>query len=389
MKILFLTPRIPYPPLKGDQAVAYHRLRTLGPKHDVTLLTFVNGSDAPEAEDALRPFCTRIVKIPHPKWKIAWNLISRGLWSSLPLQVVYYRSLAFQKAIDELLKEDFDLIHGFMLRLLPYFQGRSKPILLECIDSMQLNMSRQVEVASGIKQWIFREELRRLKGYEPTVDKYVETAIFVSPIDAKASGAQKTLVLPLGVDIPPQIAGCRQPIIVFSGNMGYAPNVQAVEWFVRNCWENIRNAIPNATFRILGGNPALSVKAMKAVPGIEVVGRVENMMQALQETAVAVAPMQSGSGMQFKVLEAMACGLPVVATTLGLGAISAVKGGEIIVADDPYEFSEMVVQLLEDETLRKKIGDSAKKYILEHHDWGWIATEVELLYKKYSIGEVL
>jgi len=97
MKILFLTPRIPYPPHKGDQAVAFHRLRTLGQKHEITLLTFVEGDEDPRAEIALRKYCQRIIRVSHPRWRIAWNLISKGLFSELPLQAIYYNSPDFRQ----------------------------------------------------------------------------------------------------------------------------------------------------------------------------------------------------------------------------------------------------------------------------------------------------
>jgi len=387
MKILFLTPRLPFPPRKGDQVVAYHRLRTLGPRHDITLLTFVEGEEDADAEAALRPFCSRILKVPHPRWKIAWNLLSRGAWSRLPLQVLYFRSPAFRECLDGLLAvEHFDLIHGFMLRLLPYVQGRDLPVLLDCNDSMQLNIGRQVEVTAGPKRWLYQEELRRLRRYEPEVDHHALRSIFVSPIDAEASGAHKTLVLPLGVEIPPARVAGAEPIIAFSGNMGYAPNVQAVEWFVRHCWAAVRQAVPGARFRILGGNPAPSILALRGVPGVQVVGRVSDMMASLQETALSVAPMQSGSGMQFKVLEAMACGLPVITTTLGLGAIRAEPGVDLEVADDPVAFSRSVIRLLGQEPARREMGARARAFVEFNHSWEAIAVEVERCYRDCLAG---
>jgi hypothetical protein len=320
------------------------------------------------------------VKIPHSRWKAAWNLLSQGIWSKLPLQVLYFRSDRFKKALDTLLTEDFDLIHGFMLRLLPYLEGQGKPVLLDCNDSMQLNIGRQVNVTTGPKHWLFQEELRRLRAYEPSIDCHVQNSIFVSPIDAMASGLKKTLVLPLGVQVPPPVAPCSQPIVAFSGNMGYAPNIQAVEWFVGRCWPEIQRAVPDAIFRIIGGNVSSSVLALRGVPGVEVLGRVEDMMIALQRAAVSVAPMQSGSGMQFKVLEAMACGLPVVTTTLGLGAIKAGVNQEILIANEPSEFAQIVIRLLMDGSTRMALGERARRFVQVNHSWEWIASEVERCY---------
>jgi len=195
MKILFLTPRIPYPPHKGDQAVAFHRLRTLGQKHEITLLTFVEGDEDPRAEIALRKYCQRIIRVSHPRWRIAWNLISKGLFSELPLQAIYYNSPDFRQELNALLCEKFDLVHSFMLRLLPYLEGVKLPVVMECIDSMQLNLSRQVRINKLPMRWVYQEELRRICKYENTLDYHVESAVFVSSIDSDASGSKKALFI--------------------------------------------------------------------------------------------------------------------------------------------------------------------------------------------------
>jgi len=377
MKILFLTPRIPYPPHKGDQAVAFHRLRTLGLKHEITLLTFVEGQEDPRAELALRPFCRRIIRVPHPRWKIIWNLVTGGLFNELPLQANYYRSAAFRTQLDTLLNDNFDVIHAFMLRLLPYLEEMKVPVVLECIDSMQLNLSRQVQLTSGPMRWIYQEEFRRISSYENSIDEYVERALFVSDIDAKASGSNKALVLPLGVTPPSGSARCEQPIVAFSGNMGYDPNIQAVEWFIRNCWEKIYRTIPDASFWIIGGNPPPSIVSFQKLPGVRVVGQVENMMRELMQVAVSVAPMQSGSGMQFKILEAMACGLPVVTTQLGLGAIAAEPNENIVIADEPADMIIAIINLLNNPETRKRIGANAQEFVKDHHSWENAAMAIE------------
>jgi len=227
-----------------------------------------------------------------------------------------------------------------------------------------------------------------MRAYEPTVDEHVEQVIFVSPIDAKASGSRKTLVLPLGVEVHPPVEPCQRPIVVFSGNMGYSPNIIAAEWFVRNCWAAVREAVPNATFRVLGGNPGPSILEMRNIPGVEILGHVDNMMSAISEAAVSVAPMQSGSGMQFKILEAMACGLPVVATSLGLGAIRATSGTEVLIADDKEMFSKTVINLLRNPNLRATIGGYARSFVETFHTWDYAAHIIEQKYYQISKSRI-
>lgn len=378
MKILFLTPRLPYPPRKGDQVVTYNRLRTLSTRHEITLLTFTDGIDDLDAEIVLRQYCARIIRIPHPKWRIAWNLLSKGIWSSIPLQVIYYWSPGFRAALTRLLAiEQFDLMHVFLVRLRPYIEKTTLPVMMEYVDSMRLNLSRQVSVSRGWRRWLYKEEQRRMDSYEPSTSAYVDSGIFVSDLDANYAGYPQPLVLKNGVEIPDRQAICEGTVLAFSGNMGYLPNIQAVQWFVNHCWSTIRARHPKATFRILGDGAPGEILQLARIPGVELKGFVPNMAEALLDAAIAVAPMQSGSGIQNKILEAMACGLPVVTSTIGLGPIAATPGKEILVADSPREVIDAICYLLENHEIAKSIGAQGRRFVSVNHSWEKASEQIE------------
>jgi polysaccharide biosynthesis protein PslH len=384
MKILFVTPRFPYPPHKGDQAVAFHRMRTLGDRHELVLLTFYETEEQLEGLPQLARFCKAVHAVRLPRWRSYLNMLALGGFSRTPLQVLYYRSPAFRRKLRELLeRESFDLVHGFMLRLGPYLEGIPVPRVLELIDSMQLNIGRTAERARGLRRLVYREELRRVGAYERSADRFAEALVFVSDIDRSMVASQRAVTFPLGVDRP--VAAAHEeapsaPVVVFSGNMAYAPNVDAALFFANGCWQQIRDAVPHAEFWIVGGNPAPAVKALASRDGIRVTGFVPDMAAVLRRAAVAIAPMRSGSGMQFKVLEAMACGLPVVVTGVGLGAIAARPGEELVVADAPADFAASVVSLLRDRHRREVMGAKARAFVTTHHSWDQIALHVETLY---------
>lgn len=386
MKILMLTARLPFPPHKGDQTVAYHRLRTLGLRHRITLLTFQDDGQPSGADEALRPYCERIIKVPHPRWRIAWNLASKGLASHQPLQVLYYHSPEFQARLNELMEEDFDLVHGFLIRMRPYIEGLKRPVILECIDSMRLNLAGQVYATRGLWRLIYQEELRRMDIYEPQMDAHIAQAIFVAPLDAERSGSAKALTIPLGVELPVQAATCDLPFVGFSGNMAYGPNAIALKWFLRHCWAKIRQRHPGAEFHVFGGGCSPEIRSLACQAGVVFHGRVVDMAESLLSLRVAVAPMQSGSGMQNKILEALACGVPVVATSLGRGAIAAGPGQGLQVADSSEDTIEGVCGLLADPARCRSMGGKARRYVADHHSWERAADTIESAWAAFCRG---
>lgn len=384
MRILFITSRFPYPPLRGDQAIPYHRLRHLSKKHEVTLLSFYESDTELAGLDHLRPFCKRIYTVHISKWQSVLNVAFYGFFSPLPLQVLYYRSDSFKKLLKKLVAENnFDLIHTYLLRLAPYLAEVAAPKVLELIDSMQLNWARRVEVEKFPKRWFYQEELRRLILYERTIGNYFNQMIVVSQRDRDLLPASNVEVIPLGVDteaFKPARHESKKNSIIFSGNMGYSPNIKAVAWFAEKCLPTIQASVPDVSFTILGTNPSKEVCALAQRKGIAVTGFVKSMPEALARASISIAPMLSGSGMQFKILEAMACGLPVVTTTLGLGDIKATQNKEICIADTAEEFVEIVLTLLNSSEMSTKIGKNARNFVVNNHSWESVSSKVEEIY---------
>jgi sugar transferase (PEP-CTERM/EpsH1 system associated) len=373
MKILFVTPRFPYPLLKGDQAVVYNRLRILSKYHEITLLTFYESEDELIGLSALRSFCKEIHIVKLDKLQSIINIATLGISSNIPLQVAYYRSCEFKRKFDVLTQNNaFDIIHAFMLRMAPYLDACLVPKVLELIDSMQLNLQRRIVLEPFFIQLLFREEFRRISKYEKNIGKVANYLVVVSENDKEFIDSNNVGVVQNGVDtavFSPCIDKRKKSHIVFSGNMGYAPNVHAVKWFVERCFPYIRQRYKQAVLIIAGGNLSAEIKKLKGHDGIIVTGYVSSMPDILNQCSVAIAPMRSGSGMQNKILEAMACGLPIVTTTLGLGSIKATPGKDILIADDPEEFGENVLKLIKDNELAKKIGIQGSEFVKRNHSW--------------------
>lgn len=383
MRILFVTPRFPYPLLKGDQVVPYHRLRILSQKHEITLLSMYERDEELAGINHLLPYCKEIHTVRLTKPQSMLNVVTRAPFSRLPMQVLYYHSPEFRKCLTKVLAQgSFDLVHSYLMRLAPALTDLQVPVVADLIDSMQLNFARRVTKERPPKQWIFQEELRRVTAYERQMCDFFDHLIVVSDLDRDYIPGN-VHVIPNGVDTDHFIAAPHlpvDPVLVFSGNMGYAPNIHAITWFIEHCFDRIRAEVPGAHLVVAGANPSKEIQAFATIPGVTVTGFVESMVNTLHKARLAIAPMQTGSGVQNKILEAMACELPVVTTRLGLGSLKAVAERDIVVAEDPTTFADQVIELLKNATYSKALGRHAREFVLRHHSWDNAADQVEEVY---------
>jgi glycosyltransferase involved in cell wall biosynthesis len=381
LKILAISPRIPEIGKKGDQAPSFHRLVHLSRKHKVKLICFGNMDKDFEAKSKLESFGISVDLIHWSQSRAVANLLLAIFKPNSAFQCAFFESSSFKKAFENLLAEfKPDAIYAVTIRGLGNIGSYTGPLFIDLVDSMALNFSRRIDVTVGLMRVVLKMEYCRVKEFEKRAAERSTRSFVVSSIDQKVIGSNKVSVIPLGVDdrlFFKKNDTCQKPVVIFTGNMNYKPNVDAVLWFYLNCWDKLKRELPECRLVIAGANPSDKIMALRSDNAVTVTGRVQSIATLINAARVSIAPMQSGSGMQNKILEAMACGVPVVTTMLGLGDIKAEVGNDLLVADTAESFVDGVLSLLQSNELHSKIGNSGWYYVKHQHNWDILNAEFE------------
>jgi sugar transferase (PEP-CTERM/EpsH1 system associated) len=360
-------------------------MRALSRRHRLTLVSLHEGPVGPEALAPVAALCEAVHLVPLPRPRAAVN-VAGGLFTPRPLQVEYHRSRRFARVLAQVLaRAPFDAIHATLIRMAPYvWELQAGPrVVVDLIDALSLNLlSRRAKVSPAL--WpVYGLEYRRVRAYEQAVARRFRRLVISSAVDREALGAAHAVVIPNGVDLETfEFRGPegRDPqTLIFTGNMAYPPNEEAVRWFARRVWPALRRKRPGLRWEIIGAAPSVRVRAL-AGDGISVLGRVPRMADRLARATVSLCPLQSGSGIQNKVLEAMAVGTPVVTTSIGNQGVQAVSGRDLLVADGPDAFTAGVERLLDDAALRARLATHGRTLVQERFQWNVHAERLETLY---------
>jgi polysaccharide biosynthesis protein PslH len=388
MRILYITSRFPYPALSGDRVRSYNQLRMLSKEHQVTLLSPIKTPEEYAGLDHVRSLCESVEIFPKSLFRNILNLIKIP-FSATPWQVTYYCDGRIRTRIADLLKTGkFDVVHTQLARTAPLFDSvDTVPKVIDLIDALSLNMQRRSESQTGFLSWLAASEAKRMKVYEQKLVHQFDYLVVVSEVDRHAISSCPNLhVIPNGVDLEEftfNISVQKNPEIIFTGNMSYFPNIDAVQYFASRILPLIKNEFPKVEFIVVGTSPPLSLQ--KRFPEVNFTGYVPRIQDYLSRATVSVAPMQAGSGMQNKIVEAMATGVPVVTTSYGIGGMNAEHNRHFFIEDTAENFAKTVIRLLSDRDLRTRISMNAREFVQENYSWESSVGEFEKLYLS-SVG---
>jgi len=383
MRILMLSPTLPWPLNMGSKIRIYHVLRELARAgHEVTLLTLAHEPYGPEELEALEIHCRELHVIPvnnRPRLQAA----IKSIVSRKPYRVAKLESREFKQAVAQVLQGNYDILWVHFLETLAYVpqsyaRGKRPLVVLD-----QHNADERFWETYAREGWpwirLFAKiNLWQLREVQASLLKRIDVILSASKEDADFTRtrlpnlATQVWVVPNGVDTeslrPPDTAE-RKNRIIFCGAMDVLMNIDAVEWFARRVFPRVREAVSDAEFWIVGRNPAPKVKALASLPGVRVTGQVEDVRPYYAEAKVAVAPFRYGGGTKLKVLEAMALGVPVVATPVGCQGIDVMPGKYLFKEDNEESFAERVITLLHDENLRQRMATEACRLLEERYSW--------------------
>ncbi|MDZ7291141.1 MAG: glycosyltransferase family 4 protein [candidate division KSB1 bacterium] len=388
MKILILTSRVPYPPLGGDRLRLFNFAKSLAHRHHVTLLAL---TDNPAEVNVTIPSVERSEIIYLSRHRSYLNCL-RGLFSKKPLQVHYYQSPAMRQRIQQLLQyEKFDLIFVHLFRMAEYVAGVNVvPKILDLTDALSLNYERsralEKEHRLNLISLAQKVERRRVLRYETHVVNDFDLNLLISPVDRaflnQFAPVENVEIIGPGVDLEyfEYYGGpYDERQIIFVGKMSTFPNKDAARYFCESIFPLVLKRFPDMSFVIVGIEPPPEILALDRHPHVKILGRVPDVRPYLHHSVVSVCPMRTGAGAKNKVLESLAAGTPVVATSLGIEGLQLQPGRDVLVADTPETFAAHVARVVEDRNLRMLLSEHGRRRMEEHYSWEAVLTKLHQL----------
>ena len=378
MKILFLCHRFPYPPDHGARIRAFHFIRHLSQRHSVTVATLAHSRQEVVEGQGLKEFCHEVIAEVVPS-RIRWLRALGALISSEPSSVAYFRSPALQGQIDESLNAgQFDVIIvfcAFMAQYVLHWRQGYRILDYGDIDSGKwADYSRYKRMPLS---WGYGLEARKLRKYERRIAQHFHHCAVISQGEFEEFERFEVdvpcTIVPNGVDTEYFVYDKGDQTgtssIVFVGRMDYFPNVDGISYFVKEIFPLIREMLPNVELCIVGSNPTKSVRDLARVPNVSLTGYVPDVRCYLRNAVVSIAPLRIARGTQNKILEAMAMGIPTVATPEAAKGVQCIPGRDLLVAVGPTAFANEVMKIIKNATLRKRLAEAGRLRIEQVHTW--------------------
>jgi polysaccharide biosynthesis protein PslH len=390
MRVLFLSPRQVWPLNSGAKLREYHLGRCLASQAELTLLAFA--ADPEPLRQAL-PFYHKVVTVPPPQRYTSWNVV-RGLVGPQPLPVLNYTTPAMQQALDQQLEQNqFDLVQIEGTPMAAYVAqiqcGPQSPLTVYDWHNIESElMARYADQASWLRSLYAKRTARLLEVTESDMLRRGDAHIVCSEREQQRlqqlAPQARIHVISNGVDTQFFRGAETQPLrdrLLFVGTLDYHANILAAVTFAQEIWPQVHAALPHLRLTLVGANPSPEVRALAAIPGVEVTGTVPDLRPYYLEAAASVVPLKTGGGTRLKILEAMAAGVPVVSTAIGAEGIHVTPGKHLLIAESTPEWICALQRILLEPGCALSLTQAGRELAVQFYDWGVIGGKLCQLYR--------
>ena len=385
-----LTPYLPYPLISGGQIRSYNLLKNLASKHQITLVALIKHDDEKKYIKNIEKFCNKVIvaKRPEKPWTPV-NIIKTGFGKYPFLVVRNFSAAAKHAVINELANETFDLIHAETFYVMPHIPKTKTPILLVEQTIEYLVYKHFVEsMKFAPLRWLFSIDVKKIRYWEEYFWKQAKRVVAMSEPDKKVMQSHiprlEVAIVPNGVDTKSFSFQKRKltfaPIVLFVGNFKWLQNREAVHKLVGQIWPIIAKKITKAKLWIVGKYPTTQILALKK-DNIEISDNVEDISGAYQKSHVLLAPIYGPGGTRYKILEAMATGVPVVTTPEGIEGLGVEDGREALIRSDSQGLALATIKVLTKSTLYNHLAQNADMFVRQRYNWEVIANALDLVYE--------
>jgi len=383
MKLLVLLPRVPYPLEKGDKLRAFYQLKELSKYHDIYLIAMQDTPLHPEALEVLKPYCKEIYLFRLSIFS-KYRGVFRAFLKGLPMQCGYFYSFRAKRKIQKLIQKIHpDHIYCFMIRMAEYVKKYKEcHKTLDYQDALSIGMKRRYERAPFWKKPIFLYEYQTLKRYEKNIFSCFTNKTIITSIDRDMIAHPKKQyiqVIPNGIDFNKftYIHREKKYDLIFAGNMSYPPNVDATLFLTQYIFPKLLEIFPHLQLCICGVNPVSAIKALSC-ENIHVTGWVDDMAEYYAQSKIFIAPMRLGTGLQNKLLEAMAMKLPCVTSPLaGKPLEDSEQNHHLLICETIKEYVDTISKLLNDISYYQAIAENGYQFVKANYDWEEVGKRLE------------
>lgn len=387
-KVCVLSQRVPFPPNKGEKLRTYHQIEFLKRwGYEVEVFSLIETAEDKKNAGALAKHLGILVNSYQLDSK--FTRYASAFLKGLPISVGAFYSKKLQYVIDEKLKKGSDALLltasslSYYIFNSPYHKSTHCRLFMDFMDVDSDKWAQYASSSSLLMRYVYKRESKGIKKLEAKTNQRFdecfliakeETQLFSTSVDS----SKEITVLGNGLDFdafyPAKVQPCAKkisaaPHFLFTGVMDYKPNVDAVLWFVEKCWPLIREKAPNAKFTVGGMNPTEEIKALAGSDGIDVTGFVDDILPYFHKAHAFVAPFRLARGVQNKVLQAAACKLPIITTTMGAEGISFANADSMWVEDDVDSFVKACVQSIENFELSQRKALRSYQAIVSEYSW--------------------